>query len=74
MITIRIEIDMAKAGQAANEFGAGVLVHSNIGNPRAHPDAVGATFVGICLAINKYMHSRGATEFDCLKKSGLKDG
>ena len=70
MIKMTIEIDLAPVG--GNEFGAGVQVFTNIADPRAQPQAVGATFVGICLAINDYMHSRGAPGFDCLKQSKLR--
>lgn len=72
MIRMVIEIDMANLPGEANEFGAGVLVHTNLDNPRSQPEAVGATFVGICMAINDYMRRRGCPNFDCLKKSQLK--
>jgi len=68
MITIKIEIDLAPT-ERANEFGAGVLVHAEIPWPKAQPEAVGATYVGICTAINDYMRSRGCPNFDCLKQN-----
>lgn len=71
MIRITIEIDLAPTGQG-NEFGAGVLVHANIADVQKQPQPVGATYIGICMAINQYMRSRGAPHFDCLKQSTLR--
>lgn len=72
MIRMVIEIDLVPVGQQGNEFGAGVLVHAEIPWPKAQPEAVAATYVGICLAINDYMRSRGCPDFDCLKQSNLR--
>lgn len=73
MITMSIEISAVPVdGQRANEFGAGVQVQSNL-PPHADlvSDAEGSTWVGLCMAINKYMRSRGVPEFDCLKARRL---
>lgn len=58
------------AASPKNEFGVGVRVHTEV-IPSTVPDSEGATFVGICLAINAYMHSRGAHGFDCLRQAKL---
>lgn len=66
MIKMTVEISEAATSQK-NEFGVGVMVYTNL---RQHPltDHEGATFAGLCLAINEYMRSRGALDFDCLKQ------
>lgn len=67
MIKMTIEIATVPPGTSGiNEFGVGVKVQT-IMIPHNAPDGEGATFVGICLAINDYMHSRGVPAFDCLK-------
>lgn len=71
MIVMTIEIDLVPMG-GGNEFGAGVHVHASIPWPQSQPVAVGATYVGICQAINEYMRSRGCPDFDCLNQSELK--
>jgi hypothetical protein len=53
-----------------NEFGVGVRISGNV-NPRNVPEGEGATLLGIGMAINTYMRSRGAQDFNCLK--GLLD-
>lgn len=63
MIEMKIQIAQVQTG--GNEFGAGVDVITVI--QPGTPDSEGATFVGICMAINEYMRSRGAPNFDCLK-------
>jgi hypothetical protein len=67
MIKMTIEIASVPAGTTGiNEFGVGVKVNT-IMIPNDTLDGEGTTFAGICLAINDYMHSRGAPAFDCLK-------
>jgi len=67
MIKMSIEIDSVPPGTAGiNEFGVGVKVKTIV-IPIDTPDGEGATFLGISMAINDYMNSRGAPEFDCLK-------
>jgi hypothetical protein len=68
-ITINIEIaEVPLSAPGRNEFGAGVKVQSKL-PPSADlvGDAEGSTWVGLCMAINKYMRERGVADFDCLK-------
>jgi hypothetical protein len=68
MIRVSIEIDTVKplGGIMENEFGVGVRVSGAV-VPQDVPEGEGATLIGILLAINGYMHSRGAPDFDCTK-------
>lgn len=68
MIKIQIEIMLAPhvRDPHTNEFGVGVKVTGQV-DPKKVPAQEGATLVGIGMAINEYMRSRGATEFNCLK-------
>lgn len=66
MIRLRIEIDAVSSG--GNEFGVGVLVHNDAFRASEVTDGEGATFIGICMAINEYMRSRGSPDFDCLRE------
>jgi len=66
-MTIRMLIEITEVTSGPrNEFGAGVLVHTEAGALNA-PDSEGSTWVGLCLAINQYMRSRGCPEFNCMK-------
>lgn len=70
MIRLTIEIQAVPSG--GNEFGAGVRVSSDGPvDPRRTPEAEGATLLGLGMAINEYMRSRGCPQFNCLK--GLVD-
>lgn len=60
---IRVTVDIEVKGHRR----AGVNVTARF-DPRTVHDVEGATFVGICLAINTYMRSHGAPDFDCLKR------
>lgn len=64
MIRFTVEIDSVATG--GNEFGVGVRVSGSV-EPKSVPPGEGATLVGIGMAINEYMHSRGAKDFNCLK-------
>lgn len=67
MIKAVIEIDTVPPGQqGGNEFGVGVRFGCTV-NPHAVPVGEGATLIGIGMAINDYMRSRGCPGFDCLK-------
>jgi hypothetical protein len=70
VIRMTIEIDVVVSG--SNEFGAGVNVQTDPFVPHQQPQAVGATWCGICMAINEYMRSRGVPNFDCMVKEGMK--
>ena len=50
----------------SNEFGVGVRISGTV-NLDTAAEGEGATLCGIAMAINEYMHSRGAPEFNCLK-------
>ncbi len=72
MITMSIEIQTVRSGAPANEFGAGVNVTSTLPqHADLVDDAEGSTWVGLCMAINKYMRARGVPDFDCLKARKL---
>ncbi len=64
MIRFIVEIDTVPTG--GNEFGVGVRIAGAV-SPRGVPEGEGATLVGIGMAINDYMRSRGAIDFNCLK-------
>lgn len=68
-MSIRMIVDIGTAVESGprNEFGVGVAVHTEEFRLSATPEGEGATWCGICKAINDYMRSRGAREFDCLK-------
>ena len=68
MIKLTVEIELALLPGSTNEFGAGVHVHGIVDDPAKVPEAEGATMIGICMAINDYMRSRGAANFNCLKQ------
>jgi len=68
MIILKIEIELTKVPGEANEFGVGVHVYSEAPiTPGALPEGEGATLIGIGMAINEYMRSRGCQKFNCLK-------
>jgi hypothetical protein len=67
---IRFTIEIDTVPQGGNEYGVGVRIVGNV-NPRGVPEGEGATLIGIGMAINAYMRSRGAPSFNCLK--GLAD-
>jgi len=69
VIKMTVEISEV-AASPKNEFGVGVRVHTNVDH-RTVPETEGATFVGLCLAINAYMHLRGAVGFNCLRQDKL---
>lgn len=69
MITMTVEISEVTTSEK-NEFGVGVMVHTSIQKP-VPSDNEGATFVGICTAINEYMRSRGVPDFNCLQQIKL---
>lgn len=72
MIRFTVEIETVKTG--GNEFGVGVRIAGEAIIPRMVPEGEGATLIGIGMAINEYMHSRGAPDFNCLKGLvGLKE-
>lgn len=64
MITLQITIAEIPQG------GVGVNVQTNGADMTTATDEEGATWVGLCQAINGYMHSVGATNFDCLRQKG----
>lgn len=70
MIKLTIEIELAR-GPDINEFGAGVHVYGEMPPRGLVPTAEGATLVGIGMAINSYMRSRGCPNFNCLKQLGV---
>lgn len=66
MIRFIVEIDTAPF--EGNEFGVGVRVVGDTDlDVQAVPEGEGATLIGIGMAINDYMRSRGAPQFNCLK-------
>lgn len=66
---MRMVIEISTTGPGPHtEFGAGVLVKTEPFNTANIPPSEGCTWAGICMAINDYMHSRGAHDFDCLKR------
>jgi len=63
---LRIVIEIVQIPE--RDYPAGVSVVTEAFTPGDVPDEVGATWVGLCSAINAYMRSRGVTEFDCLTR------
>lgn len=51
-----------------NEFGVGVRISGSV-KPHQVSEGEGATLVGIGMAINDYMRSRGASDFNCLPEA-----
>lgn len=69
---IRIVIEVGEQhGQPIDAGGyplAGVNVRTEPFNAKAETESVGSTWAGLCMAINDFMRSRGAVDFDCLKQ------
>ena len=63
---LRLIIEIVPNEDRPDGYPAGVIVVTEAFAPGDVPDAVGATWVGICTAVNGYMRSRGAENFDCL--------
>lgn len=61
MIRMVITIDLVAPG------AAGVDVRTGLVDAKEEAPEVGATWVGICTAINDYMRKHGSPGFDCLK-------
>ena len=64
MIRFTVEIDTVPVD--GNEFGVDVKI-AGIVIPARVPEGEGATLIGIGMAINEYMRSRGAPNFNCLR-------
>lgn len=73
-MTITVQVHIGKViNGPKNVYGVGVSVVTASPNSAGVSDEEGATWVGICMAINDYMQSRGATDFDCLKQGAAFD-
>jgi hypothetical protein len=62
-MSIKLTIEFSDQGNG----GVGVLVHTDEFDPRQQSRHVGATWIGVCTAINEYMRRTGCPDFDCLK-------
>jgi hypothetical protein len=69
-IRIVIDIDIPKGPQidAGGYTLAGVNVVTEPFTAADQPASIGATWAGLCVAINDFMRSRGATNFNCLRQ------
>jgi hypothetical protein len=63
--SIRIVIEIAEP--YGRPGAVGVSVDTVPFDKAVTPDDIGAVWVGICLALNTHLQSRGFKDFDCLK-------
>lgn len=67
-MTITIVITLTAVDPSDFERGCHVLVKSTFSDKSSKiPEVEGASWVGICAAINQHQHDNGSPLFDCMK-------